>query len=112
VTVSRFTPDFLSYLAAADLSISMGGYNTCMNILASGVKALVWPYPGDREQGLRARRLQAIGAVTVLEETDLQADRLAAIIRRRIGAGRRLSQTIDLGGAARTAAWLQASLTG
>ena len=61
IRISRFTTDFLSYLAAADLSVSMGGYNTCMNLLTSGVTALVWPFSYDREQGLRARRLARRG---------------------------------------------------
>ena len=107
VKVERFTPDFLSFLAAADLSISMGGYNTCMNILASGVTALVWPYPGDREQGLRAKRMEAIGAISVLQEKDLQPERLAAVIRSSMTAAKPVPHSIHLDGAARTAEWLQ-----
>jgi predicted glycosyltransferase len=110
VRVERFTPDFLSFLAAADLSISMGGYNTCMNILACRVTALVWPYPGDREQGLRAKRMEAIGAVSVLHGKDLQPRRLAAIIRNSMIAAKPVAHSIDLDGAARTAGWLQAAV--
>ena len=110
VKVERFTPDFLSFLAAADLSISMGGYNTCMNILASKVTALVWPYPGDREQGLRANRMEEIGAITVLNEKDLQPKRFAAIIRDKMTADRPVAHSINLDGAARTAVWLQAAI--
>jgi predicted glycosyltransferase len=110
VKVERFTTDFLSFLAAADLSISMGGYNTCMNILASKVKALVWPYPGDREQGLRANRMEEIGAISVLHEKDLQPRRLAAIIRNRMIAAEPVAHSINLDGAARTAGWLQAAV--
>ena len=111
VKVERFTPDFLSFLAAADLSISMGGYNTCMNILASRVAALVWPYPGDREQGLRAKQMEEIGAVTVLKAKDLRPRRLAAIIRSSMIAAKPLAHSIDLDGAARTAIWLQAAVS-
>ncbi|TRZ76557.1 MAG: glycosyl transferase, partial [Deltaproteobacteria bacterium] len=56
IQIFRFTPDFLSYLSGADLSVSMAGYNTCMNIAAAQVPALVWPFPQNREQGLRAMR--------------------------------------------------------
>ncbi len=111
VKVERFTPDFLSFLAAADLSISMGGYNTCMNILASRVAALVWPYPGDREQGLRAKQMEEIGAITVLKAKDLQPRRLAAIIQSSMIAAKPLAHSIDLDGAARTANWLQAAIS-
>ncbi|MFZ0612656.1 MAG: glycosyltransferase [Desulfobacterales bacterium] len=107
VIVERFTPEFMSFLAAADLSISMGGYNTCMNILASRVPALVWPYPGDREQGLRARRLKKLGAMTVLREKDLLPARLAAVIRRHIDGAKAVAAPVDLEGAACTAKWLR-----
>lgn len=110
VIVERFTPDFMSFLAAADLSVSMGGYNTCMNILASRVPALVWPYPGDREQGLRAGRLEKLGALTVLREKDLLPARLAAIIRRHIDRAKTVVAPIDLEGAANTAKWLRMSV--
>lgn len=41
IWVSRFIPDFPAWLSAADLSVSMAGYNTCMNILAARVPSLV-----------------------------------------------------------------------
>ena len=65
----RFVPfsfDFVSELSMADLSISMAGYNTCMDILSSGVPALVYPFPQNREQGIRAARLEEFGALKVL----------------------------------------------
>jgi predicted glycosyltransferase len=107
VKIERFTSDFLPLLATADLSISMAGYNTSMNILATKVPALVWPYPGDREQGIRAERLDGIGAATVLKERDLQPDRLAAVIRDRLARGRARIPRIDLDGAAQTARYVE-----
>src|SRR5262249_57772622 len=44
ITIQRHTTQFLNWLRQADLSISMAGYNTCMDILSSGVLALVWPF--------------------------------------------------------------------
>lgn len=107
VKIERFSSDFLSLMASADLSISMGGYNTCMNILATKVPALVWPYPGDREQGMRADRLAEAGAVTVLRERDLRPDRLAAVVRNRILNPTAVTHSIDLEGAAHTARQLE-----
>lgn len=104
--IHRFTSDFLSYLAAADLSVSMGGYNTSMNILATRVPALVWPYPGDREQGIRAVRLAQRGAITVIKETDLQPTRLCGLIKRALARGSRHKFRVDLDGAANAAGWL------
>ena len=61
IRIFRFTSDFLSYLSGADLSVSMAGYNTCMNIAAAQVPALVWPFPQNREQGLRAATVGSAG---------------------------------------------------
>jgi predicted glycosyltransferase len=77
VDVQRFSPDFLAELAAADLSVSMGGYNTTMNLLAAEVPALVWPFARNREQGMRAGRLARLGALELLGEADLNPSRLA-----------------------------------
>ena len=107
VRITRFAKDFLSYLAAADLSISMGGYNTTMNILASRVPALVWPFGRNREQRLRAERLAKLGAVKVLEDEDLHPDRLAAIMDNWIFRSARPAVNINLDGAANTARWIE-----
>ena len=106
VQVERFREDFMSYLAAADLSVSMGGYNTTMNILACEVPALVWPFPQNREQRLRTERLAQSGALGLLEDEDLRPGRLAQIMERRIGELKRPKIDIDLNGAAKTADWI------
>ncbi len=105
--ILRFSPDFLSFLAAADLSISMAGYNTSMNVLAAGVRAMVLPFAQNREQGMRARRLAAAGAVRVLEPPDLAPDRLVRLIDRMLAAPEPTIPDIDLDGARHTAAVLE-----
>ena len=104
--VERFTSDFPSYLAAADLSVSMGGYNTCMNILAARVPALVWPFGLNREQRMRAERLAGLTSLVVLEDGDLQPRRLAAAMAAGIETGAKPSREIDLDGARFTAGWV------
>jgi len=103
VQVDKFTTDFISCLAAADLSVSMGGYNTTMNLLATRVPALLWPFSQNREQRLRARRLADRGVLTVLQDADLQPDRLAAMMDQKLSHSARPAVTIDLDGAASTA---------
>ncbi len=110
VQVTRFAKDFLSYLAAADLSISMGGYNTSMNILASGTPALVWPFGQNREQQLRAGRLANLGVLQVLENEDLDPDRLAAIMDDWMSRSTRPAVYINLDGAANTARWIEKTM--
>jgi predicted glycosyltransferase len=107
INVERFTPDFLSYLAAADLSVSMAGYNTCMNVLAVGVPALVWPFSQNREQRLRAERLASAGSLKVLAEKDISPDRLAVIMEKTLSQPARPKNRIDLNGAANTAKWIE-----
>jgi predicted glycosyltransferase len=111
VKVDKFSPDFLSYLAAADLSVSMGGYNTTMNILATRVPALLWPFSQNREQQLRASRLADRGLLTVIQDEDLQPDRLAAMMDQKLSQSTRPAATINLDGAATTAACIQNWLT-
>ena len=106
IHVARFTPDFLSYLAAADLSVSMAGYNTCMNILAAGVPALVWPFSQNREQRLRAERLASAGSLKVLSENDINPDRLAVIMEKSLSQPARVESPVDLNGAINTAKWI------
>ena len=111
VQVDKFSPDFISYLAAADLSVSMGGYNTTMNILATRVPALLWPFYQNREQRLRAKRLEDRGVLTVLKDADLRPDCLAVMMDQKLSQSTRPAATINLDGAARTAACIQDWLT-
>lgn len=112
VSVHRFAPDFLSFLAAADLSVSMAGYNTCMNVIAAKTPSLVWPFAQNREQGMRIERLARIGAMEILEDRDLRKERLMEKMAAAMSRKWRLSARIDLDGAAKTARWLDRQLTG
>jgi len=71
ISVQRFTNQFPAYLDAANLSVSMAGYNTTMNLLAAGTYGLVLPFDQNREQRMRAERIATKGAFKVLETNDL-----------------------------------------
>lgn len=110
VTVERFRPDFTALLRRARLSISQGGYNTLMEVLDAGLRAVVVPYAGglETEQTLRANRLAARGLVEVVDEGDLGAGALAAAVRRALGKPPPAGLAgLDTGGAAATAAALR-----
>ncbi len=79
LTVDRYTPNFLNYMRRADLSISMAGYNTTLNVLTTGVRAMLLPFQGndDREQTIRSERLEELGVVRVLRREDLEPEQLA-----------------------------------
>ncbi len=110
VTILRYTPDFLSYLREASLSVSMAGYNTCMNLLATGTRALVVPFTGggNTEQTIRAEKLAQLGVVGVVSPSQLRPDYLA---ERMIQALRTPPPTqalsLDQDGAMKTATSLQ-----
>jgi len=104
ISIRRFSPDFLPLMDAADLSISMAGYNTCMNILATRVPALVWPFSQNREQRLRAQKLADLGWLKVLADEDLEPRRLANLMSRQMNQPVRPRQSVALNGAAKTAA--------
>jgi predicted glycosyltransferase len=106
ICFQRFSTHFTTWLQAADISISMAGYNTCMNILTTGATALVYPFAQNREQGLRAQRLAARNALTILSARDLEPDRLARCLEEAFGRAPS-STTIDLDGALRTAELLE-----
>jgi predicted glycosyltransferase len=82
VHLRRYTTRFTDYLRAADLSISMAGYNTCLNLVAVGARAIVYPFTGndDREQTLRAEKLQALGLVDLIRPGELTPTSLAGKI--------------------------------
>jgi predicted glycosyltransferase len=107
--VNRFTPNFISYLTAADLSVSMAGYNTCMNILVSKTPAIVWPFPQNREQRLRAERLAQKAPFKVLTDNDLTPDRLAFFIREGLLHKEAAPDmiNINLQGSTNTAKWIK-----
>lgn len=78
ITVKRFTKRFPDYLDAANLSVSLGGYNTTMNLLATGTYGLMYPFLQNREQRMRTTRLEERGIVKMLLDQDLEPTTLAA----------------------------------
>jgi predicted glycosyltransferase len=68
VRIERFNPDFLEWLALAELSISRAGYNTCTNLLETRRRALLVPDPAMSDQPYRARRFAELGLAEVIED--------------------------------------------
>jgi predicted glycosyltransferase len=105
VLVERFRQDFPARLKLAALSISQAGYNTTMDILRAGARAVVVPYEtaGETEQRLRADLLAAKGLLTVLPADALSPTRLAAAVGEALAQPAMAARSIDLSGAASTA---------
>jgi predicted glycosyltransferase len=84
IRLSRYTPDLAAVLKRADVSVSMGGYNTVMDILSSHVRALVYPVTsnGDQEQCVRAEKLAKAGVLDVIRTEELTPEVLALKLER------------------------------
>ncbi|MGW8193439.1 MAG: glycosyltransferase family protein [Desulforhopalus sp.] len=101
ISIERFTDNFPAWLNAADLSISMAGYNTCMNLVQAGIPALVYPFSQNREQVMRAERLAKKTMLKVLDVGELAPVRLARHMARAINMARNVNP-IDTDGAQKT----------
>ena len=81
VVIETFRDDFPALLRRAALSISQAGYNTVLDVVSSGVRAVVVPYEGSGdEQPLRARILAERGLLKAVPEGDLSPVRLAEAV--------------------------------
>jgi predicted glycosyltransferase len=77
--LERARADFRSLLAGAAVSVSQAGYNTVIDVLRSGCRAVFVPFEQghETEQRLRAEHLAARGCGEVLLEADLSSAYLA-----------------------------------
>jgi len=109
VIVERSRNDFTLRLRNCVLSVSQAGYNTVMETLQAGARALLVPFAGgvESEQRLRARLLAERGLIEVLEERALSPAALAAAVDRAAARPRPAAGAVDLGGARRSAELLR-----
>lgn len=115
ISVRQYTNQFLTFLKKADLSISMAGYNTCMNILTTGVRALILPFAGNdnEEQTIRTRKLEGLGVVGMIHPEDLRPDSLANKILQSLNSRPiTLNPPLDTQGVEKTKAFLTDLLNG
>lgn len=84
MVVERARTDFPILLTRCRLSISQGGYNTIMEVLAANARAVMVPYAGglETEQTLRTRLLAERGLIQTIAEEDLTPELLATAIDR------------------------------
>ncbi|MGK9165936.1 glycosyl transferase [Inquilinus limosus] len=82
VVVEPARPDFPSLLSRCRLSISQAGYNTVMDVVRAGCRAVFVPFAaaGETEQTRRAELLAARGHCLVVPEAGLTPQRLARAV--------------------------------
>jgi predicted glycosyltransferase len=101
IVIRDHIADLPSVMAAADLVVAMGGYNTSAEILAVGARAVIVPRswrPGehdsrgktgiDAEQLVRAKGLARLGAIRMLDPGELSPVSLAEAMEQALAAPR------------------------
>lgn len=110
IQIETYTPHLLEYMRTADLSVSLSGYNTTMNVLTTGIPAVVVPIGHecqDREQLHRMQKLEKLGIATGIHPQNLTPLHLAQKIITRLNSKTLShSQKFDLQGAENTAIFL------
>src|SRR5207344_2153735 len=85
---------------------SRAGYNTSVEVLMTGVPAVVAPDPRMSDQGARARRLASLGLVAVVKGDPPHPDDVAATIARALAAPHPRAR-VDLNGVETTCTLLE-----
>lgn len=106
--------DMPARLASAALAISRGGYNTVIEAIAAGTRSVVVPFApdGEPEQMIRAEHFAAAGLLQHLPEAALSAATLAGACARAFDMPPPDPSTLDLDGAAHSAALLARMASG
>lgn len=82
IVTMDFTDDLMSYMAASDLVISMGGYGTMCEILTLKKPAIIVPRCQPvQEQLIRARRMADLGLVRMIHPQTLTPQALATAMQ-------------------------------
>ena len=81
VTLLEFSDDMMGLMDAADLVVSMSGYNTVCELLSLRKRAILVPRVKPvAEQWIRAERLEQLGLMRALHPDRLTPESLAAMV--------------------------------
>ncbi|WP_299651767.1 glycosyltransferase family protein [uncultured Tateyamaria sp.] len=114
MTVEAPRSDFRTLLTGAAASVSMCGYNTALDVLQTGVPAVLVPFDdgGEVEQTLRAEALQTLPGITVVPQAGLDGVSLTAAVDAVVAGTRRLPRSTGMNGARKTVDIVHALKTG
>lgn len=83
VTVCEYTTEMMTYLNAADVVVSMAGYNSVTELLSLGKPAVLVPRTVPvLEQWIRATRLEKLGLFAVIHPDQVTPRIFLAVLRR------------------------------
>jgi predicted glycosyltransferase len=104
LTLHRHVSNMTDLLASHSISVSQCGYNTVMDLLKSGISALVVPFAQGQEdeQTNRAQRLSQLGMLRSVAADDLDVGRFVAEVEQLLQFTPNTA-VLDVDGAARSA---------
>jgi predicted glycosyltransferase len=111
VRLVSFVDDLQSTIAAADVVVSMGGYNAICEILSAERPAVIVPRVAPRrEQLIRAEALSERGVLRTIHPDDLTPARIIAEVEELLGEASGDAGDLNLNGLPAAAAELEAVL--
>jgi predicted glycosyltransferase len=113
VMIREFTNELISYLDAADIVISMGGYNTVCEILSTRKKAIIIPRVSPTpEQWLRADRMSRRGYFQMIHPDDLSPESISMALLQAMNEKNHASfPDLQLDGQAQIVQWVSQLLS-
>lgn len=92
VSVQDFSDDMMSLMAAADVVLAMGGYNTVCELLTLHKRFVVVPRVRPvQEQAIRAQRMAARGLLRTLHPDQLTPETLWQVLHEELTALKRMA---------------------
>jgi predicted glycosyltransferase len=114
LTIQDFTNDMMDCMDAADLIVSMGGYNTICEILTVRKRAIIVPRVRPvQEQWIRANRMARLGLLRTIHPDDLTPTEMMRAVMEELQTdkgGQQGGYEIDLDGMSRIANCVSALL--
>ncbi|MEQ9490037.1 MAG: glycosyltransferase [Alphaproteobacteria bacterium] len=114
ILVEPARADFRALLQTSAVSVSQAGYNTATDLLATATPAVLVPFEeaGQKEQRLRADRLEAAGRAVTVGGADVSAAELAGAVETAAALRPNIARPVAMDGAARSARELRMLLEG
>src|SRR2546430_7090462 len=116
LVIQEFNNDMMGCMDAADLVVSMAGYNTVCEILSLRKRAIVVPRVRPvQEQWMRAERLARLGVLRAIHPDQVTPMKLMRAVTEELNVdegGSQKADKVDLDGMARVASSLYALLNG
>lgn len=103
ITLYHSVESLIEFYKSARLSISLGGYNTTMEIIASGVPALISPYYNqtNQEQKIRTSILNNKKLIKIMDYKQMDEKQIAQFVVEAL-QHKTSNPKVDLDGAAKT----------